>query len=185
MEDVSFVDDDIESDDPDYHDEEEYSESDNEHSEDDSDDDKVAESDTDEELEEIRERKRKLKEGMIDLLREGNLTDMNVNNEAYNVTVELGNDRNVDYIERNERSIETRTKRKHDAVLMGEIPMWREFVQHEKEMSDTIFSKYDDNQELGCDRVEKNLEEKDNSDSFDARSLESSNNEEVQNLEMQ
>ncbi|KAL8115171.1 hypothetical protein AgCh_021848 [Apium graveolens] len=157
MEYISFVDDDMESDDPDYHDEEDYKE--------------------------IREIKRKLKEGLIDPLREGNLTDLNISNSATNITVELGNDRD-DHIERDEVMTETRTKRKYDSILMGEVPQWTKFVQHGREMLGTG---YDDNQELGYDRVEKNVEEIDDSDSFDAPSIQSSDssdNEEVHNLEM-
>ncbi|KAL1808369.1 hypothetical protein ACET3Z_025359 [Daucus carota] len=79
---INFIDDGIELEDPDYE-EEEYSESDQ----------SEEESDTDEELEEIREKKRMLKKGLIDLLRDGNLTDMDVNNGRFNVMVEQSFDR--------------------------------------------------------------------------------------------
>lgn len=46
------------------------------------------ESNYDEELEEIREKKRMLKEGNIDPLRDGNLTGMYISNGTNNVTVE-------------------------------------------------------------------------------------------------
>ncbi|KAL1813759.1 hypothetical protein ACET3Z_023824 [Daucus carota] len=51
-------------------------------------DDTDVESDYDEELDEIREKKRMLREGNIDPLRDGNLTEMHISNGTNNVTVE-------------------------------------------------------------------------------------------------
>ncbi|KAK1370160.1 hypothetical protein POM88_036252 [Heracleum sosnowskyi] len=150
----------FESDVSDYE-EEQYSDSEESCDEDSIGDD--VESDSDEELEAIRERKRMLKEGMIDPLREGNLTDMNIGNGVFDRDEER----------QHEPTSESRTKNRHDPALCDK-PVWQDFVQHEFEMLNSSFPKYAENQHLGCDTVEKNAEEKDSSDSFDAASLESS-----------
>ncbi|KAK1397837.1 hypothetical protein POM88_007700 [Heracleum sosnowskyi] len=116
VEEMNFESDGSEPDDHDYE-EEQYSDSEESCDEDSIGDD--VESHSDEEVEAIRERKRMLKEGMID-------------------------------------------------------PLSEDFVQHEYEMLNSLLPKYAENQDLGCDRVEKIAEEKNYSDSFDAASLETS-----------
>lgn len=88
---------------------------------------------------------------MIDPMRENNLTNMNISNEVYNVAVEHVDD---DQHEKTKIGTETRTKRKHDPV-MGKIPQQKEFVQHELKMLNTLFSKYDNNQEFVDDCFNK------------------------------
>ena len=54
------------------------------------------------------------------------------------------------------------------------MPEWSDFVQHEYEMLGKLFLKYDDNHELGCDKVDINVDDKYDSDSFHVTSLQSS-----------
>ncbi|KAL1831631.1 hypothetical protein ACET3Z_001282 [Daucus carota] len=93
---MNFIDDGIEIENPDYE-EEEYTESDQ----------SKGESDTDEELEEIKDKKGILKEGLIDPSRDSNLTNMDVENvwkKIENVVVhdddvKCDNDRdNIEYV---------------------------------------------------------------------------------------
>lgn len=156
--------------------------SESEHTEDDSESEGLVDSDIDEEAEEIRERKRKVREGLIDPLREGNLTDMNVGNGMHNVHIELENEHHTE-----RPRTKSRSNRKHDPTLMGDMPNWEDVVQQETRIFDRLFAQFADNEQLECDKVGKSAEEADESDSFDAHSLEasdSSDNEEVQSKEM-
>ncbi|KAK1397571.1 hypothetical protein POM88_007435 [Heracleum sosnowskyi] len=164
VEEMNFESDGSEPDDHDYE-EEQYSDSEESCDEDSIGDD--VESHSDEEVEAIRERKRMLKEGMIDRLREGNLTDMNIRNGVFD------RDEERQHEPTSEARIESTTKNRHDPALCDKH-VWQDFVQHEYEMLNSLFPKYAENQDLGCDRVEKIAEEKNDSDSFDAASLETS-----------
>ena len=71
-----------------------------------SDNDIDIESDVDDELQSIRENKKKLLDGQIDPLKEGNLTDMHINNGDYNAPVHplyLNDQQHVDQHERHEK----------------------------------------------------------------------------------
>ncbi|KAK1361480.1 hypothetical protein POM88_045954 [Heracleum sosnowskyi] len=155
----------VESDDPDYEDDE-YSDSEEE-DELESDDDNV-QSDVDDELEAIREKKKMLREGKIDPLKEGNLTEMHIGNGSHNVPIET----TYDTREQHERH-EAGSKRKHDGH-MGEIPEWSSFVQYEYKQLAEAFPKFNDNNDIGVDKVGKMVDENEDSDSFDVLSMESS-----------
>ncbi|KAK1374864.1 hypothetical protein POM88_031057 [Heracleum sosnowskyi] len=58
---------------------------------------------------------------------------MNVGNGAYNMRVE-DTDNRGEY-ERNVTRTETRSKKKHDPVIMGEKPQWDDFFQYEREIN--------------------------------------------------
>ncbi|KAK1397840.1 hypothetical protein POM88_007703 [Heracleum sosnowskyi] len=162
VEEMNFESDGSEPDDH-YYEEEQYSDSEESCDEDSIGDD--VESHSDEEVEAIRERKRMLKEGMIDPLSEGNLSDMNIRNGVFD------RDEERQHEPTSEARTESTTKNRHDPALCDKH-VWQDFVQHEYEMLNSLFPKYAENQDLGCDRVEKIAEEKNDSDSFDAASLE-------------
>lgn len=54
-------------------------------------------------------------------------------------------------------------------ILQSMMSFW--VVQHEYKMLTNLFPKFDDNPDLGCDKVDKKLEEKEDSDSFDVPRL--------------
>lgn len=86
--------------------------------------------------------------------------------------------------ERHERH-ETKTITEH-IVYISIMPGCRDFVQHEYEIFEKLFPKYDDNHEFGCQKVDINIDDKDDSDSFDVTSLQysdSSDNEVANNIE--
>ncbi|KAK1397842.1 hypothetical protein POM88_007705 [Heracleum sosnowskyi] len=136
VEEMNFESDGSELDDHDYE-EEQYSDSEESCDEDSIGDD--VESHSDEEVEAIRERKRMLKEGMINPLSEGNLSDMNIRNGVFD------RDEERQLEPTSEARTESTTKNRHDPEL--------------------------------CDKHGKilcNMKEKNDSDSFDAASLETS-----------
>ncbi|WOH05035.1 hypothetical protein DCAR_0624447 [Daucus carota subsp. sativus] len=122
-----------------------------------SDNDIDIESDVDDELQSIRENKKKLLDGQIDPLKEGNLTDMHINNGDYNAPVHplyLNDQQHVDQHERHEKWC----AKQYDEY-MGDMPQWNELVPYELDLLGNIFPQFEDNNVLGCERVDKMIED--------------------------